>query len=143
MFPVIKQIESTVETAVFSFTYSDINLKFSSEPEEFVYDIDAVIQAFLVLLGTPKRERWWRPEWGTYDLYKLLFEPFDIDTANQIAESIRAISESATNGNIRIGIDGVSVKPIYESKTYDVTLRISVPELRSTKSVKFYLVKPV
>lgn len=143
MFPVIKQIESTVETAVFSFTYSDINLKFSSEPEEFVYDIDAVIQAFLVLLGTPKRERWWRPEWGTYDLYKLLFEPFDIDTANQIAESIRAISESATNGNIRIGIDGVSVEPLYESKTYDVTLRISVPELRRTKSVRFYLVKPI
>lgn len=141
-FPAITKVKSNSEVVVFNYTFSDVNLKFSSSSEEFVYDLDAIVQAFLILLGTPKRERWWRPEWGTYDLQRLLFEPFDITTANQIAESIRAISESATNGNIRLQISGVSVEPVYTTKTYNVWLTINVPSLNSTKQVNFTLIKP-
>jgi hypothetical protein len=141
MFPSIAKISSSSQTSVFNYTFSDVNLQFSNQPDEFVYDIDAVIQAFLILLGTPKRERWWRPEWGTYSLEKLLFEPFDITTADQIAESIKSISESSTNGNIRLIIDGVSVRPDYSTQTYEVNLRINVPEL-GNKKVQFFLRQP-
>lgn len=125
------------------FLYSDINLSFSQQPEEFVYDMDAVVQAFLVLLATQKRRRWWRPEWGVYDLERLLMEPFDIVTADAIAEVIRSTTEVATNGNVRILIDGVSVQPVYDSKTYVVTLRLTVPSLAlKDQRVTFGLSRP-
>lgn len=126
--------------SVQTYTYSDINLGFSAQPEEFVYDMDAVVQAFLVLLATQKRRRWWRPEWGVYDLERLLMEPFDIVTADAIAEIIRSTTEVATNGNMRIVVDGVSVMPEYETQTYKVTLRLTVPTLAlKNQSVNFNL----
>lgn len=126
--------------SVRTYTYSDINLGFSAQPEEFVYDMDAVVQAFLVLLATQKRRRWWRPEWGVYDLERLLMEPFDIVTADAIAEIIRSTTEVATNGNMRIVVDGVSVMPEYETQTYKVTLRLTVPTLAlKNQSVNFNL----
>lgn len=141
-FPSVKLVNTSVEQAVFSFRYSDVNLDFDSQPDEFIYDIDAVIQAFLLLLATSKRERWWRPEYGTYDLERLLFEPFDIVTADRIAESIRSTNELRTNGNTRIEISGVSVQPVYDSQSYYTTLRISVPSLNAEKSVSFTLRRP-
>lgn len=126
--------------SVQTYVYSDINLGFSAQPEEFVYDMDAVVQAFLVLLATQKRRRWWRPEWGVYDLERLLMEPFDIVTADAIAEIIRSTTEVATNGNMRIVVDGVSVMPEYETQTYKVTLRLTVPTLAlKNQSVNFNL----
>lgn len=126
--------------SVQTYTYSDIHLGFSAQPEEFVYDMDAVVQAFLVLLATQKRRRWWRPEWGVYDLERLLMEPFDIVTADAIAEIIRSTTEVATNGNMRIVVDGVSVMPEYETQTYKVTLRLTVPTLAlKNQSVNFNL----
>lgn len=141
-FPSVKLVNTSVEEAVFSFQYSDVNLDFNQEPDEFIYDIDAVIQAFLILLATTKRERWWRPEYGTYDLERLLFEPFDIITADMIAESIRSTNELRTNGNTRIEISGVSVQPVYDSQSYYTTLKISVPSLNAAKSVSFTLRRP-
>lgn len=141
MFPSIKTIKTDSQVSVFEYMFSDVNIQFSSQPDEFVYDIDAVIQAFLILLGTSKRERWWRPEYGTYNLERLLFEPFDITTADQIAESIKSISESASNGNIRLTIDGVSVRPDYATQTYEVNLRINVPNI-GNKKVQFFLRQP-
>lgn len=144
-FPTIQLLNSSADVYSATITYSDINLKFSKEPKEILYDIDAVIQAYLVLLSCRKRKRWWRPEWGTYRLEDLLFEPFDTETADAIAETIRTSIEISANGNTRLefSAEGISVVPDANTSTYIVEFTLTVPSLDQSKLVRIGLKRPV
>lgn len=111
------------------FLLSDVNLKFLQSNSEFVYDAQVAIQSFLILLGTPRKSRWWRPEYGAIRLEGLLFEPFDNQTADEIMQAIQVTQEADANGNTGVVIDQLNVSLDYTTSTYRVNLRIDIPRL--------------
>ncbi len=108
--------------------FKDINLEFGNSDSEFVLDAKAVIQAFLILLSVPRNSRWWRPEYGVPRLMDLLFEPFDINTADQIVSVIQLIAEQAQQV-IGLVIESSDIKMDYNTSTYVVLMTISIPRL--------------
>ena len=108
---------------------SDINLKFKSTGIEYVYDAEVAIQSFLVLLGTPKKSRWWRPEYGAIRLESLLFEPFDEQTADEIIQAIQVTNEVSSNGNTGVFVDGIDIQLDYATSSYRVYMVVDIPRL--------------
>ena len=140
MFPTIRLQSSSPTSADFEITFKDVNAQFATQQSEFVYEEDAAIQAFLILLSTPKGSRWWRPEYGTRRLLELLFEPFDDQTAEQLASVIQMTSDSNANGYSGVVINKVDIQMDYGSSTYVVNLDIDIPALRvKGKAVSFGL----
>lgn len=140
MFPTIRLQSSSPTNADFEITFKDVNAQFAVQQSEFVYEEDAAIQAFLILLSTPKGSRWWRPEYGTRRLLELLFEPFDDQTAEQLASVIQMTSDSNANGYSGVVINKVDIQMDYGSSTYVVNLNIDIPALRvKGKAVSFGL----
>lgn len=140
MFPTIRLQSSSPTNADFEITFKDVNAQFATQQSEFVYEEDAAIQAFLILLSTPKGSRWWRPEYGTRRLLELLFEPFDDQTAEQLASVIQMTSDSNANGYSGVVINKVDIQMDYDSSTYVVNLNIDIPALRvKGKAVSFGL----
>ena len=140
MFPTIRLQSSSPTRADFEITFKDVNAQFAVQQSEFVYEEDAAIQAFLILLSTPKGSRWWRPEYGTRRLLELLFEPFDDQTAEQLASVIQMTSDSNANGYSGVVINKVDIQMDYGTSTYVVNLNIDIPALRvKGKAVSFGL----
>lgn len=140
MFPTIRLQSSSPTSVDFEITFKDVNAQFATQQSEFVYEEDAAIQAFLILLSTPKGSRWWRPEYGTRRLLELLFEPFDDQTAEQLASVIQMTSDSNANGYSGVVINKVDIQMDYASSTYVVNLDIDIPALRvKGKAVSFGL----
>lgn len=110
------------------YVFKDVNMNFGQSDSEFVYDAQAVIQAFLILLSVPRNSRWWRPEYGVPRLLDLLFEPFDMNTADQIVSVIQLIAEQAQQV-IGLVIDSSDIKMDYATSTYVVLMEISIPRL--------------
>lgn len=110
------------------YVFKDVNIEFGNSDSEFVFDAKAAIQAFLVLLSVPRLSRWWRPEYGVPRLLDLLFEPFDMNTADQIVSIIQLIAEQAQQ-TIGIIIESSDILMDYSTSTYVVQMNISIPSL--------------
>ncbi|AQT28588.1 hypothetical protein YOLOSWAG_106 [Erwinia phage vB_EamM_Yoloswag] len=106
------------------------------ENRDTVQDIDSIVQKILFIIGTRRKSRKWRENFGT-DVYTMLFEPFDDTTAGWIQTYIRDALESPYNGltNDVTGIN-VSVERAVD-QTYLVSIAFRVPALEQTKTVQF------
>lgn len=117
-------------------TYTDVNAFIKLENRDDVQDIDSIVQKILFIIGTRKRSRKWRHNFGT-DVYRMLFEPFDDTTSGWIQTYIREALESGYNG---LTADVININVTCErtvDQTYRVSIAFRVPKLEQTKTIKF------
>jgi phage baseplate assembly protein W len=127
-------IDSDLETVPSSnesrsaYTFSDISQIWESGSSEFVFDRDSVKQSILLILGTNKRTRFWRPGYGA-DIERLLFEPLDYTTANRLQANIINALTDRLHGDSRITISRIEVLPDIDNNQFYVNLLVDVPSL--------------
>lgn len=116
--------------------YTDINAFIKLENRDDVQDIDSIVQKILFIIGTRKRSRKWRKNFGT-DVYRMLFEPFDDTTASWIQTYIQEALESPYNG-LTQDVKGINVVVTRKvDQTYGVQIAFRVPKLERTKTISF------
>lgn len=120
--------------------YCDINTWIHLEPRDNVQNMDSIVQKILMVVGTRKKTRKWRENFGS-DVYGYLFEPFDQRTADWIATYMRIALEDPYNGLTNDVIDiattcGMSAK--YE-QTYVCGITWRCPRLENAQSVNFLM----
>lgn len=117
-------------------TYSDVNAWIKLENRDDVQDMDSITQKILMIIGTRKRSRKWRPNFGS-DVYRQLFEPFDDTTAGWIQTYIKDALESPYNG-LTNDVTGINVEVVRKvDQTYGVRIAFNVPKLEDKKTVSF------
>jgi len=117
-------------------TYSDVNAWIKLENRDDVQDIDSITQKILFIIGTRKRSRKWRPNFGS-DVYRQLFEPFDDTTAGWIQTYIKDALESPYNG-LTADVTGINVEVVRKvDQTYGVRIAYRVPKLETKKTIAF------
>ena len=117
-------------------TYSDVNAWIKLENRDDVQDMDSITQKILMIVGTRKRSRKWRPNFGS-DVYRQLFEPFDDTTAGWIQTYIKDALESPYNG-LTDDVTGINVEVVRKvDQTYGVRIAFNVPKLEDKKTVSF------
>lgn len=125
-----------------TYVFRDVNIDIGKKGDEFVYDGEAEIQQFLLLLSTPRGSRWWRPEWGVRRLMDLLFEPFDTITRDEILTVIQTAADRTSSGDLGVYIDTIDIGMDYGTSTYVCELKVNIPRLEVTgKKVSFGLQK--
>lgn len=117
-------------------TYSDVNAWIKLENRDDVQDMDSISQKILMIIGTRKRSRKWRPNFGS-DVYRMLFEPFDDTTAGWIQTYIKDALESPYNG-LTNDVTGINVEVVRKvDQTYGVRIAYHVPKLEDKKTISF------
>jgi phage baseplate assembly protein W len=106
--------------------YSDIDLTFMRTPGRndiaLSFDELAVIRALRYLLLTKNYERPFQPNLGS-GIQKMLFEPINPLTANQLKTEIRT---TINNHEPRVNLQDVIVKEMVDNNAYNVTLEFYV-----------------
>ena len=115
-----------------TYTYSDINLYTNTKPNDEVRDIESVKQSLWLIIGTPKRSRWFRPNFGT-SIERLLFDPLDYTTATRIRAELTNALGNARTGDRRIVVSEIKVIPDTENQHFFVRLVVTVPSLNIKK----------
>lgn len=111
-----------------NYVYSDININAQPGQAEKLYDRDVVVQSLMLILGTNRGTRWWRPQYGA-DLERLLFEPLDTTTATRINNNIRQAILDSRNGDPRLALRQIEVVPDTENNRFYVNVIVDVPSL--------------
>lgn len=116
-----------------SVVFSDVNLDVNSESHlELVFNEDAVNKSIVTILGTRKKTRVFRRNFGSY-LLDILFDPMDPITVERIQrEIITAIEEWEP----RIVLKKTEVLPDYPNQQYYVSIEYQIPAL-GNKSAAF------
>lgn len=111
--------------------YKDINFNMVvAGTNEYVYQQQALLNAFLYALGTIRRQRLFRPGYGSY-LYNLLFETVNNDTAAKIRIEIYNTAERVENGlvgKVKVGISDITVAVTENLDGYVVGITPTYPE---------------
>ena len=109
--------------------------KDSSGRVKNVYNADSVKQSIFTILGTRKGERVMRPNFGS-NLHFLLFEPIDMETANDIRyEMFSAITQFED----RININEIKIAPLSDKNQYVVSIDYTVNNIANSQNVTFGL----
>lgn len=127
--PQTKALASVVQPiqAQRQYKYSDIALQAGTKVQDQVRDQDSVIQSLMMIIGTNLRSRWYRPEFGV-DIERLLFQPLDKITSNEIRSAL--INALITQRNdSRIVVKDLEVEPDYTNGQYYVAIYVDVPSL--------------
>jgi len=116
-----------------SVVFSDVNLDVNSESHlELVFNEDSINKSVVTILGTRKKTRVFRRNFGSY-LLDILFDPMDPITTERIKrEIITAIEEWEP----RIVLKNTEVLPDYPNQQYYVSLEYQIPAL-GNKSATF------
>lgn len=120
--------------------YSDLDSGFAKEGSgliKSVYNADSVKQSIFTILETRKGERVMRPDFGS-NLHFLLFEPVDIETANDIRYEIFT---SIKDNEDRVTINEVRISPISDKNQYIVSMNYTVINVANSKNVTFGLLQ--
>lgn len=135
-----KTIKSDAVTERTPFSVLDMNADFYNTNDEYKSGVDVIIQSFMMSLSVRKRTRWWRPEFGVVRLYELLFEPYDSETADELATVIQMMGDSVSNGNNSLTVSRVHVR-MSEQQVYHVTMTLEIDGFDSVPPVTFGLAK--
>ena len=118
--------------------YCDINVWLQLEPRDNVQNMDSIVQKILMVIGTRKRSRKWREDFGA-DVYQYLFEPFDQTTAEWIATYMRIALEDSANGLTQdvTEVQTACTASAQYDQTYVCTITWRCPKLESDQKLSF------
>jgi len=121
-----------------SIIYSDLNAQAYITPYDIVTNVDEAVQRLLLVLATPKRTRWKRPGFGSL-VGNFLFDPMDLITTERIRNEIQDSVTDPENDLTDITLGELEVVPDYNTSSYYVRIKLSIPNLQDDKVVEFGL----
>ncbi len=118
--------------------YSDVDIKLLAQTDGDVTrdtEIAAVINSLGNIFNTRPGARRMLPEFAV-DIWGLLFEPMDEDTAYKIGQDFLGAVESWDD---RVNISNIHVHANYDTNQYEVKLTFSVESTRTEQTIAFIL----
>lgn len=121
------------------FIYTDLNIKLirNVKTSDITMDveIEAIKNSIRNILQCKKMERRMLPDFGTM-LERLLFEPIDNDTSNQIGE---IILNELTFWEPRISINNINIQPDEDNLLYNISISYNILSLSKNDNIEFSL----
>lgn len=110
------------------FTFSDIKFEASDPSNDLATDREAIVQRIMLILGTNRRTRWRRPQYGA-NIEPLLFDPVDRVTAIELQRRIIEGLNDRDNGAGDIVVRNVEVLPNPDENQFFCNVVVDVPRL--------------
>jgi uncharacterized protein len=121
------------------YTYTDLNIKLVRNIKTSDITIDVEIEAIKNsvrnILQCKKMERRMLPDFGTM-LERLLFEPIDNDTSNQIGE---IILNELSFWEPRIRVNNINILPDEDNLKYNIGISYTILSLSKNDKIEFSL----
>lgn len=121
-----------------SSTYSDLDLELTKQTDGDVTkdtDIDAIINSLNNIVATMQGSRRMLPEFAQ-DIWNLLFEPLDSDTARMIGERML---EAIQVWEDRVDVKLIDMTPDYDGNQYRIQVNFTIKPIEEVLSVDFVL----
>lgn len=118
--------------------YSDLDMELTRQTDGDIQkdtDADAVINSLNNIISTLQGSRRMIPEFAQ-DIWSLLFEPIDNDTARMIAERIL---DAIKIWEDRVEILSVNIDTNYDESLYNLRMSFRIKSSTEVKAVKFVL----
>lgn len=118
--------------------YSDLDMELTRQTDGDIQkdtDTDAVTNSLNNIISTLQGSRRMIQEFAQ-DIWSLLFEPMDEDTARMIGERIL---DSIKIWEDRVEILGIDIDTDYDSNLYNLRMSFRIKPLEEVKSVDFVL----
>lgn len=119
-------------------TYSDLDMELTKQTDGDITkdkDVDAILNSLNNIVSTLQGSRRMIPEFAQ-DLWNLLFEPLDEDTARMIAERLL---EAIQIWEDRVNVEIINITPNYDQNRYDLSMEFTIKAIEETLSVDFIL----
>lgn len=121
------------------FVYTDLNIKLIRDVKTsditMDVEIEAIKNSIRNILQCKKMERRMLPDFGTM-LERLLFEPIDNDTSNQIGE---IILNELTFWEPRISINNINIQPDEDNLLYNISISYTILSISKNDNIEFSL----
>lgn len=118
--------------------YSDIDIDFTRATDGDLTkddDVDAVINSLNNIVSTLQGSRRMLPEFAQ-DIWTLLFDPIDEETARLIGERIL---EAINVWEDRVEVRRVNMDPDYDANQYNISVDFRIKRLEEVKTIDFIL----
>jgi phage baseplate assembly protein W len=118
--------------------YSDLDMELTKATDGDVTkddDINAIINSLNNIIATLQGSRRMIPEFAQ-DLWKMLFEPLDEDTARIIGERILEAIEIWED---RVSISKINITPNYDQNQYSLSMEFTIKPIEQVMSIDFVL----
>jgi phage baseplate assembly protein W len=109
--------------------YSDVDIELSKQTDGDVTketNLDAIINSLTNIVATMQGSRRMLPEFAQ-DLWNLLFEPLDDETARQIGERLL---EAVRIWDNRVEVTLINMSPDYDQNTYKCSMNFRIKTIR-------------
>ncbi len=119
-------------------TYSDLDLELTKATDGDItrdIDIDAIINSLDNIVSTLQGGRRMLPEFAQ-DIWNLLFEPLDDDTARMIGERLL---EAIQVWEDRVDVTLVDMTPMYDDNQYNVQVSFTIKPIEEILTIDFVL----
>lgn len=124
--------------AIRGFVYSDVDMELNRQTDgdiQKVIDIEAVINSLNNIISTLQGSRRMLPEFAQ-DVWSLLFEPMDDDTARMIGERIL---EAVRIWEDRVEVTSIDIDTDYDTNLYNLRMNFTIKPLSDIQTVEFVL----
>lgn len=124
--------------AIRGFVYSDVDMELNRQTDgdiQKVIDIEAVINSLDNIISTLQGSRRMLPEFAQ-DVWSLLFEPMDDDTARMIGERIL---EAVRIWEDRVEVTSIDIDTDYDTNLYNLRMNFTIKPLSDIQTVEFVL----
>ena len=121
-----------------SFVYSDVDMELNHQTDGDIQkdtDIEAIINSLNNIISTLQGSRRMLPEFAQ-DVWSLLFEPMDDDTARMIGERIL---EAVRIWEDRVEVTSIDIDTDYDTNLYNLRMNFTIKPLSDIQTVEFVL----
>lgn len=120
------------------FVYSDVDMELTRQTDGDIQkdkDIDAIKNSLDNIIASLQGSRRMLPEFAQ-DIWALLFEPMDEDTARMVGERIL---EGVRVWEDRVDVTSIDIDTNYDDNLYNLRLNFTIKPLSETQTVEFVL----
>jgi phage baseplate assembly protein W len=124
--------------AIRSSIYSDVDIELTKATDGDITkdtEVDAVINSLNNIVATMQGSRRMIPEFAQ-DLWNMLFEPLDEDTAYGIGERLL---EAIQIWDDRVEVTGIDITPRYDENIYALSLSFRIKPILEEQTIDFIL----
>lgn len=120
------------------FVYSDFDIEMTKASDGDATkdkDVNAILNSLRNIVSTLQGSRRMLPEFAQ-DLWGLLFEPMDTETARSIGSQIL---EAVRTWENRVDVTAINIVPDYDNGIYRVSITFTIRPLRVEETIDFVL----
>lgn len=124
--------------AIRSSIYSDIDIELSKQTDGDVKkdtDVDAIVNSLNNIVATLQGSRRMIPEFAQ-DIWALLFEPLDEETARMIGERLL---EAIQTWEDRVEVSRIDITPDFDNNIYNLRMNFLIKPIEEETSIDFIL----